>query len=107
MKDAVRRLGFWKGTRFMGIFRWQHWQAGEFFSWGKPAGLPCQIRDGSVARFGPVRGDDGHDHSFITRDFNRGCGKENGTIPFYHRFFDRINTIIKMQNYRSHGAVKR
>jgi hypothetical protein len=45
-----------------------------------------------------VRGDDGHDRSFITRDFNRGSGKENGTIPFYRRFFDRINKIIKIQN---------
>jgi hypothetical protein len=30
----------------------------------------------------PARGDDGHDRSFITRDFNRGEGNENGTIPF-------------------------
>jgi len=28
------------------------------------------------------RGGDGHDRSFITREFNRGWGKENGTIPF-------------------------
>ena len=41
--------------------------------------------------FVPVRGDNGIDRSFITRDFNRGWGKENGTIPFYRRFFDRIN----------------
>jgi hypothetical protein len=26
----------------MGIFRWKHWQTGEFFNWGKPAGLPYQ-----------------------------------------------------------------
>ena len=26
---------------------------------------------GRVVRFTPVRGDDGHDRSFITRDFNR------------------------------------
>jgi hypothetical protein len=32
--------------------------------------------------FAPVRGDDGNDRSFITRDFNRGWGKENGIIPF-------------------------
>jgi hypothetical protein len=37
---------------------------------------------GWAARFAPVRGDDGHDRSFITRDFNRVWGKENGTIPF-------------------------
>jgi hypothetical protein len=37
--------------------------------------------------FALVRGDDGHDRSFITRDFNRGSGKENGTIPFYAIFF--------------------
>jgi hypothetical protein len=30
---------------------------------------------------------------FITRDFNRGWGKENGTIPFYRRFFDRITSV--------------
>ena len=36
-------------------------------------------------------------YSFITRDFNRGWGKENGTIPFYRRFFDSINRI---QNLR-------
>jgi hypothetical protein len=42
MKNAVRRLGFWKGIWLMGIFRWQHWQIGEFFNWGKPAGLPYQ-----------------------------------------------------------------
>jgi hypothetical protein len=51
--------------------------------------------------FAPVRGDDGHDRSFITRDFNRGGGKENGTIPFYRRFFDRINKIIEIQNLRA------
>jgi hypothetical protein len=28
------------------------------------------------------RGDDGNNHSLITRDFNKGSGKENGTIPF-------------------------
>jgi hypothetical protein len=27
-------------------------------------------------------GGDGHDRSFITRDFKRVWGKENGTIPF-------------------------
>jgi hypothetical protein len=32
--------------------------------------------------FAPVRDDDGPDRSFITRDFNRVLGKENGTIPF-------------------------
>jgi hypothetical protein len=32
--------------------------------------------------FAPARGDDGHDRSFIIRDFNRGEGNENGTIPF-------------------------
>ena len=37
--------------------------------------------------FALVRGDDGNDRSFITRDFNRGSGKENGTIPFYAIFF--------------------
>ena len=44
---------------------------------------------------------------FITRDFNRGWGKENGTIPFYRRFFDRINKIIKTQNEqaRIHRAL--
>ena len=42
MKDAVTRLGLWKGIWFMGIFRWQPWQAGRFFNWGKPAGLPYQ-----------------------------------------------------------------
>jgi hypothetical protein len=26
----------------MGIFRWQHWQTGEFFNWGKAAALPYQ-----------------------------------------------------------------
>jgi hypothetical protein len=26
----------------MRIFRWQHWQTGEFFNWGNPAGLPYQ-----------------------------------------------------------------
>jgi hypothetical protein len=34
---------------------------------------------------------------FITRDLNRGRGKENGTIPFYRRFFDGIIKIIKIQ----------
>jgi hypothetical protein len=43
---------------------------------------------GRTVRFVPVRGDDGHDRSFITRDFNRARGKENGTIPFYRRFSD-------------------
>jgi hypothetical protein len=37
---------------------------------------------GRAARFAPVKGDDGNDRSFITRDFNRAWGKENGTIPF-------------------------
>jgi hypothetical protein len=38
--------------------------------------------------FAPVKGDDGNDRSFITRDFNGVRGKENGTIPFYRRFSD-------------------
>jgi hypothetical protein len=59
------------------------------------------MRVNRTTRFAPVRGDDGHDRSFITRDFNRGSGKENGTIPFYRRFFDRINKIIKIQNLQS------
>ena len=42
-------------------------------------GVMCANR---AARFAPVRGDDGHDRSFITRDFNKVWGKENGTIPF-------------------------
>ena len=47
--------------------------------------------------FAPARGDDGHDRSFITRDFNGVGGKENGTIPFYRRFFDGIIKIQKLQ----------
>jgi hypothetical protein len=43
--------------------------------------------------FAPARGDDGHDRSFITRDFNRGCGKENGTIPFYRRFLRELTKL--------------
>ena len=42
IKNAVRRLDSRKGIWFMGIFRWQHWQTGRFFNWGKPAGLPYQ-----------------------------------------------------------------
>ena len=45
---------------------------------------------GWMARFAPVRGDDGGDCSFITRDFNRVSGKENGTIPFYRRFLNKV-----------------
>ena len=37
------------------------------------------------------------DRSFITRDFSRLRGKENGTIPFYRRFFDKINKILKAE----------
>jgi hypothetical protein len=44
-----------------------------------------------MTRFAPVWGDDGNDRSFITRDFNRGSGKENGTIPFYATFFEIIS----------------
>jgi hypothetical protein len=42
MKNAVRRLDSRKGIWFMGIFRWQLWQTGKFFNWGKPAGWPYQ-----------------------------------------------------------------
>ena len=93
MKNAVRRLGFWKGIWLRGIFRWQHWQTGELFNWGKPAGLPYQssvtldpiggdVSGVRCACFAPVRGDDGNNRSFITRNFNRVGRKENGTIPF-------------------------
>ena len=37
-----------------------------------------------------ARGDDGNDLLFITRDFNRGLRKENGTIPFYGRFLKKV-----------------
>jgi hypothetical protein len=33
----------------------------------------------------------------ITREYDRSDLKENGTIPFYRRFFDRINKIQKLQ----------
>ena len=41
------------------------------------------------ACFASARGDDGNDLLFITRDFNRGLRKENGTIPFYGRFLKK------------------
>ena len=47
--------------------------------------------------FALVRGNDGHDRSFITREFNGVALKENGTIPFYRRFFDGIIKIQKLQ----------
>jgi len=34
--------------------------------------------------------DDGNGRSFITRDFNRGLGKENGTIPFSGSFLKKV-----------------
>jgi hypothetical protein len=43
--------------------------------------------------FAPVSGDDGHDRSFITREYDSSGLKENGTIPFYRRFFDRITEL--------------
>jgi hypothetical protein len=50
--------------------------------------------------FTPERGDDGNDRSFITRDFNRGWGKENGTIPFYGRFSDDITRATVDDRYQ-------
>jgi hypothetical protein len=46
-----------------------------FGSWGFS---PIPLRQG----FGGQGGDDGHDRSFITREFNGVALKENGTIPF-------------------------
>jgi hypothetical protein len=63
------------------------------------AALPDEMSAGRLSSFAqgfgglgfaPVRGDDGNDRSFITRDFNRGLRKENGTIPFYGRFLKKV-----------------
>jgi hypothetical protein len=69
MKNEGRRVpdGFAQGDLTHGIFLWQR-----------------RYGDGDTP-FLPIcssKGADGSDRSFITRDFNRGCGKENGTIPF-------------------------
>ncbi|MGA2869574.1 MAG: hypothetical protein ABSF34_10495, partial [Verrucomicrobiota bacterium] len=39
---------------------------------------PSQAHSGTATRWG----DDGNNCIFITGDFSRGRGKENGTIPF-------------------------
>jgi hypothetical protein len=64
----------------MTIFPWQH--RGKVFNWGKTAACPTRWKVGRAVRFAPVRGGNGNDCSFITRDFNWVWGKENGTIPF-------------------------
>jgi hypothetical protein len=60
-----------------------------FGSWGFFANPPSPIllRQSSFAnppspRLRRTGGDDGHDRSFITREFNGVVLKENGTIPF-------------------------
>jgi hypothetical protein len=70
MKVAVRRLSFWKGIWFMATWR-----------------LGTATRRPSLPFFAPVRGDDNNNCIFITREYDSFGLKENGTIPFYRRFF--------------------
>ena len=89
MKDAVRWLGFLKGIWFMGVFDGNIDREGSFLIGANRQVCPTRSHVGRMVRFAPARGDDGNDLLFITRDFNRGLRKENGTIPFYGRFLKK------------------
>ena len=69
----------------------------------------CHVSSIRWARFAPARGDDNNNCIFITREYDSFGLKENGTIPFYRRFFDRINKIIKIQNLpaRTHSVYSK
>jgi hypothetical protein len=51
------------------------------------------MRTNMATRFAPVWGNDGNNCIFITREYDSFGLKENGTIPFYRRFFDRITSV--------------
>jgi hypothetical protein len=64
-------------------------KASEDRGFGGTRASPIPLRNLRILRatprqLGPAArwGDDGNDRSFITGDFSRGRGKENGTIPF-------------------------
>ena len=78
MKDAGCRLGSFCSW---GFFDGNIGRQESFLIGAARQRRPTRRDVGSVSGFAPVRGDDGIDLSFITRDFNRGWGKENGTIP--------------------------
>jgi len=74
--DAGCRLGSWKGFGSWEFFDGNIGRQKGFLIGAKrhqrDAGPNWrEIKDiGRVVRFTPLRGDDGHDRSFITRDFN-------------------------------------
>ena len=69
-----RGLIYFNFVELIGVSRLDQRDAGP--NWGR------NVSGVRWVCFAPVRGDNGHDRSFITRDYNRGRGKENGTIPF-------------------------
>jgi hypothetical protein len=94
----------------MKIFDGNIGRQGGFLIGAKRQLCPTGWKAGRAVRFAPVRGDDGDDRSFITRDFNGDWGKENGTIPFYRIFLKKVfppSLIPLRQGYGGTGATTR
>jgi hypothetical protein len=62
-----------------------------------PGNFPmATLVDREVFSWGGAAAHHGNDRCFITRDFNRGSGKENGTIPFYPIFLTELTKLSEL-----------